>query len=122
MLRPGAGRRRRGGPDVLVHQNARRVARLDDRGRLLEFVVPDQPGRRAFEDGKVERSVTVEVGDVDRLDGTVELTLDEGQIKDPDDSRVDQVDQQWKPLAGHLVARELDHDVVDGASLCQVGS
>ena len=38
----------------------------------------------------------------------------EGEIEDADDAPLDEVDEDREPLAGHLVAGELDDEVVDG--------
>src|SRR5829696_10250548 len=78
----GSGERRR--PHVLIHQDAGGAPGLDDRRCLADVVFSEQTRCRTLENGQVERPITVEVADLERLNRAVALTLDEYEIEDPD--------------------------------------
>ena len=106
-----------GGPGVLEDEDACRAVGLQDARRLGDVVVVQQTGREAREQGEVELSVTVEVGDRQGVDDTGGILGDEREVEDADDPAVVQVKQDREAFPGHLVAGELDDDVVDGSDL-----
>ncbi len=87
----------RGGPEVLVDQNAGGVAGFQGGGSLFEVVLAQQAGGRAFEDGQVERAVAGEIPDLQAGRGSVGVLPDERQIEDPDEAAVHQIDQEGRP-------------------------
>src|SRR5688572_15488143 len=108
------------GPDVLVDEDARRAAGLENASGLVDVILADQAGRRALEHREVEFAVVVEVRDRDPLDRPVEVLADEDQVEDADDAAVDEVDEVREGLPVHLAAGKLDHDVVDRPHLVKV--
>ena len=77
------------------------------------------PGSGALEDHQL-RHLATEVGDLQPGDGAVLGLGDEGEVEDPDQPAVDQVDQVGRHLAVGLAARPLDQQVVDRSHLIEV--
>src|SRR4249919_2593169 len=106
-------RRKRRGPGVLVDQKRGGAAWFERSARLLDVVLSQQARRGPLEHGEVELAVLVQVGDGDAPNRSVQLFFDEGQIEEPDDASVDEVDEQREAFPGHSAAGELDHQIVD---------
>jgi len=65
--------------------------------------------------------VAAEIGELQRLDGPILTLRQEGEVEDPDQAAVDEVDQVWRDLPFRLLAGPLDQHVVDRPHLDVIG-
>ena len=107
------------GPGVLEDEQGGRGAGLQRAAGLVDVVVGEQPRGGALEDRQLGH-LAAEVGDLEAGDRAVLGLGDEGEVEDPDQPAVDQVDQVRRHLAVGLAARPLDQDVVDRSHLIEV--
>ena len=109
--------RERRRPAVLVHQEGGGAAALDRCSGLVDVVLAEDAGGCALEDGQVElpspSKSAISTMATDPSSALVKKT----RSMQPDDAAVDQVDEDREPFTGHLVAGELDDDVVDRSHL-----
>ena len=92
-----------------------RRAGLQRGGGLFEVVLAEQAGRRALELGEARAVGASSARSIAATEPSVVLD-DERDVEDADDAAVDQVQIRAAYLAGdRLLARPLEHDVVDRA-------
>src|SRR5262245_4530596 len=105
--------RERSRPAVLEDQDAGRRARVDHGCGVVEVAAVEEARRRTLEHRQVHLAVPVEVAQLDGSNRAVGVPPDEHEVEDPDQTPVDEVDEDRKALTGHLTPRELDNQVAD---------